>query len=119
MLAYVIAILFLLVAYLVNNWLIKPRREIAHYVDMFKRNGFKVIQLPYIPLESHFFDEVHQDIERKKDPFYSFKRVYPTTDILVGNVLNKPQIVVMNPDILKEMMSPGKVMILPKEKKLA
>ena len=38
---------------------------------------------------------------------------------MVGNILTKPQIVVMNPELLKEFLGPEKVMILQKEKSLA
>ena len=33
-------------------------------------------------------------------------------------MLNRPNIVILNAEMLKELMSPDKVMILPKEKKI-
>ena len=56
-----------------------------------------MVQLPFNPLGAPFYDEIVADVEKKKDPFYTHKRVYSSTDILVGNVLNMPDIVVMNP----------------------
>ena len=96
MLEYIFAGLLLAAVYLLHSWLIRPRREITRYTRLFRSYGYKVVQLPYNPLGAPFYDGIVEDNEKKKDPFYTHKHVYASTDIMVANVLNKPDIVVMN-----------------------
>ena len=68
----------------------------ALYTKQFKGQGYRVIELPYNPLGITFYDQLTEDEVNKGDSFYTHKNVYPTVDILIGNVLNRPNIVIMN-----------------------
>lgn len=91
----------------------------ARLASQFKNAGYRVLTLPYKPLGSTFMDQLSEDDVKRNDAFYSYKHHYPGVDVLVANVLNKPNIVIMNIDIIKDVMSADKMMILQKEKKLS
>lgn len=48
------------------------------------------------------------------DPNYSHKNDFAKADIILTNLLTKPEIVFMNPAMIQEMVSPERFMLIPK-----
>jgi hypothetical protein len=115
---FVISFLVLIV-YLLYSWIIYPKKMMAHYTRMFKSQGYRVIELPFRPFGSSFLEQLFEDQEKNKDPYYTHKRSYSGVDVLIGNSLNHPNIVFMNIDMVKDMLSPEKMMSFEKEKETA
>ena len=56
--------------------------------------------------------------EKKNDCVFIHKNDYVGHDVLLTNMMNRPALVVMNEDLIKELMSPNMVMIAPKDPKV-
>ena len=97
MLEYFLTILILLGAYTIVRCVILPKRERNQYAKLFRKHGYRVIELPYQPFGAPYYDKVLKAEKKKEDPLHHHKHVYPGSDILIGNILTRPQIVIMNP----------------------
>jgi hypothetical protein len=101
MLEYAIATAIMLLAYFVYSWVIRPRRLMAHYATMYRKQGYKVMQLPHQIMGASFLDKMFKAESEKGDPFYHYKHSYPGTDVVVANLLNIPYVILMNPNLIQ------------------
>ena len=72
-----------------------------YYTKLFRKHGYRVVELPYSPLGSTFYDQFTHDELAKGDAFYSHKKIYPEVDVLVCNMLNQIDICIMNVDMVR------------------
>ena len=75
-----------------------------------------MVELPFRPLTVPFYDDLAASTSEKGDPYYEHKRKYTSVDVMVTNVLVRPNIVLMNPDMIKEMISAQNLFMTKKEK---
>jgi len=106
MFAYICGLLIILAIYLTYKWVIYPRKELARYAKLFKTHGYKVIEMPFKPYSAPFFIQFVEDKDKHSDPIYTHRHIYPTNDIILSNLLTKPEIIIMNAQMIREVMSP-------------
>jgi len=95
LLAVAILALFL-VAYFVNKYYIKPLKLRKHYLSTFKKLGYKVYELPFKPFGAPIYESHAYYSREKKDALYGSKYVYQGYDIVLGNILNLPNLLFIN-----------------------
>ena len=52
---YILAFFILLVAYLYYELILKPQKLKAQYIALFKKQGYKVGELPFMPLDTPYY----------------------------------------------------------------
>ena len=72
-----------------------------YYETQFKNNNYRVLKIPYKPYDAPLFTEFVEDGKKHKDCFYSQKHVYPSYDIVISNMLNKVDLMIMEPNLIK------------------
>ena len=113
-----LVVVTLIITYFIYKWIISPKRQIAHYTKMFKLQNYNVAELPFKPHLTPFYDDLGKQSQANHDPYYEHKRRLVHTDIIITNALVRPNIVLMNANMIKEMMTSEKMMVLHKEKDL-
>ena len=114
MLEYVVCLLILLSAYFYYNRVLRLRKKMTKYASAFRSHGFKVKEFNFKPFGAPFFQSYIQTAQLKGDAAYYFKHDYHRYDLIVSNVLDRPIIIAMNPELIKEITSAEKIMITPK-----
>ena len=112
------SVMIVLVTYLIYTYIIVPKRTINCMARKLEEKGYKVLRLTFNPLSIPFYLQLVSDGFHHQDPYYTHKQVYPDYDIIVTNMLYRPALAIVNDELLREVMSAGKVMIMPKEKKI-
>ena len=79
-------------------------------MKLFKNQGYKVVVLPFAPLNAPYYDEQICSAEDKKDSFYFHKNQYYDSDVIISNLINNLHIIVIKPELIKELISPEKAM---------
>ena len=67
---YILAIVIVLLAYLLNKWIIQPKKMISLLAKRFRDKGYKVKVYPYFPLGSPEFEKLLINAKEKGDAFY-------------------------------------------------
>ena len=114
MFALLLALIVSVATYLAWKLYFKPKKMRRHYTELFRKNGYKVAELPFKPLATPYYDQWVQAFEQKQDSFYFHKHEYFNYDIIVSNIINNPQIIVLNPELIKELFSSEKIVVLHK-----
>ena len=114
MLLYIFLVAILGLTYMAYFWMIKPKRQMAHYAKMFRNSGFKVRQFPYKLFGAPYTFKYTEGSKLKNDALYYHKNEYYSTDVIVSNVLHDPIIVFTNEELIKEATKMDKVMIVEK-----
>jgi hypothetical protein len=65
--------LIVLALILLYKWYLKPRKELTHYAQLFRKQGYRVVEKPYQPYTAPFYDELFDDSKVHGDPFYTHK----------------------------------------------
>jgi hypothetical protein len=101
-------------AYFLHKYYIKPLKLRRHYLNIFKKLGYKVYELPFKPFGAPNYDAHAYYTAQKKDALYGSKYVYQGYDVVLGNILNLPNILFINYKLAQEIHSVDKVAVLPK-----
>ena len=68
-----------------------------------------MVEFPYKPLGAPYYEVLADCFEKKRDTFYNHKNEYFDKDVIVSNVLTHPEVVLLNPVLIKELLSVEKM----------
>ena len=100
----VIPIILILLSLFVFNCVWKPWRQHQWYVNSFKKNGYKVLEVPFRPLSITAFT-VYDISDKTVDAMAFPKNRYPDYDVVVMNTINRPIIDLINPNLIQDFLS--------------
>jgi hypothetical protein len=60
----------------------------AYYAKLFRRQGYKVLELPYEIAGAPHFNEWEHNYKEKGDAFYNYRHDYFNYDVIVSNTVN-------------------------------
>ena len=81
--------------------------------------GYKVKVYPFAPFYSVIQKLTKEDEKQKGDPFYTVKHEYSQYDIVLSNLLNRPLVEVVQPNLIKEFFTNERAGYYPKEEMIA
>jgi hypothetical protein len=84
MIEAVITIVILLLTFAVYKIWIKPIRLMNRYVKLLKDRGYKVLRIPYHPINAHFQYVIQKGIDQG-DALKLYKDDFQGYDVVVGN----------------------------------
>ena len=70
--------------------------------------------MSYNPFAPTHFASLYAAVDTKKDPFYYHKNDYAEVDVIIANILNKPDIVLANFNLIQEATTNDSIMKLHK-----
>jgi hypothetical protein len=105
---YIQLVIFLLVAFYSHKWLVHPLSMRALYAREFRKQGYKVLELPYRPWTSPYLAERASASKKKKDN----TNVYGDYDVLITNTMANAEIIVLKPQLIIELLSPEKLPLI-------
>lgn len=91
-----LATLIVLVAFLYYRLNVKPKKLKAYYVKQFRDKGFRVYEFPTNLLAYPALNILKSDSE-KGDAFKTFKELYGSHDVIVGNSITSIEVTVTSP----------------------
>jgi hypothetical protein len=118
MYGYILALLVALIAVGFYRWVLLPRKLMAQYSKNYKNRGFRILDFPFKLHTAPVFDRVFEDIKNHDDPYHSHKVEYCFKDVAISNMFAKPNIVLLNAELIKEATAADKVMVMVKEAKI-
>jgi hypothetical protein len=83
----------------------KPKAEKQRYVKLLKSLGYSVYENPFSFFGVSMIDQFKKGEKLHKDSMYNERTIYPHFDVVLGNILDKVQVILVNPDLLKEFYS--------------
>ena len=110
--SYIIGVLVLLAFLLLYKMIILPVRLKNYYANLFRKHGFRVYELPYRAHTSPFYEEWGKSFQDKRDAFFKHRHVYCNYDVIVTNSLRNPEVILLNPELILELVSPEKFPII-------
>ena len=63
----------IIVTYLVNLFVVKPKRLKTQYVRLLKEQGFKVLEMPLMPVSTPYYTQFIAAFKEKKESFFYFR----------------------------------------------
>lgn len=114
MLAIILLTILLAVAYFFYRYYFKPKADIKRYVKIFQSLGYSVYQQKFSFLGVSFGNIWSSSEKLYRDALYIEKNVYSQVDISIGNILDRVQVVLINPNLTQSFLSPAAVWKYPK-----
>ena len=100
MIEFVLTGLILVSCIFIYKCVVQPKSTMEKYAKLFESQGYKVYRVTYKCLGAPVFEAL---INSKGDePLKLPKYHYPGSDVAVSNILNKPYIEIMNPQLMRE-----------------
>lgn len=94
----VISVSIIIAAFLIDKYILSPKRKIEAYKKSFETKGYRVYTFPYKPLTYPIIQTIYKDSE-KGDALLSYKTLFSNYDVLIGNQLHLPSISVLHPKL--------------------
>lgn len=105
MIEWIILLFAIVSLYFFLQYYYKPKAEILRYKAIFHKLGYKVYLQPFAFMGFSFSLDMERGMKKNKDALYIEKTVYSQIDVSIGNIIDKPVIIVVNPDLTKEFFS--------------
>ena len=101
-------IILLIVAFIAFKLIWQPWRLYKWYADNFKKQGYKVLEVPFRPFGVPMLEyyNMSKDVD---DAFALIKEQYPNYDVVLMNMFNTIILDFANPDIHQEFLSAEKM----------
>lgn len=116
MIEYLILVSLVVLASLIYQKVLLPRRIQAWYKKTLEDLGYKVLNIPFKPFRDPFKDRAIECTQAKSDTFWEEKHLYPNFDVVVTNVSDVVCLILINPDLISELLTPDKVVLHHKMK---
>ena len=97
-------IILLLLGLLTYQCYWKPKKLHQKYVESFRKQGYKVLEIPFRPLALTFL-EIYDFTETTTDAFKVTKEKYPGHDVVVMNIANIISLDLINPELVQELLA--------------
>ena len=101
MIEYLLAVFLVVLAFIIYKLILKPKNLKEHYGKLFRQQGLRVLELPFKAIVAPYFKTILNSYETHRDCFYLNKNEFYKYDVIVGNVLNRPQIIMINFKVVK------------------
>ena len=99
MLIYLTILLILALFFYRCYW--EPKKRHQWYVENFRKQGYKVLEVPFRPLAITFL-KIYDLSPNTKDAMRVPKETYPQYDVCVMNTMNKVYINLIHPDLIQD-----------------
>lgn len=109
-----ITILIILALYIYREWHIKPKRAMQSYADALTSRGYKVLVNPYNVLYDYYDSVFLKNGREEGDPYKTVREEYTKYDAVISNVLKKPLLELINPELIKHYFAVDKHYTYPK-----
>jgi hypothetical protein len=96
----------------IYRWIVAPMRLKSHYARLFRAKGYRVLELPFKPVGAPYYEDLAREAETHHDAFYNHKHSYYNYDLVISNVLDRPEIIPLSFDLIKELLSSEKLNVL-------
>lgn len=93
-------LIIIIITLLINKCYLSPKNQIQAYRKMFESKGYRVYCFPYRPLTYPIIQTIYKD-SQKGDAFDTYKKVFSSYDVLIGNQLHRPSISLFHPELRK------------------
>ena len=104
MIYYLIIFFFLFSGLLAYKCYWQPKKLHKWYVENFRKQGYRVLEVPFRPFAITFLDN-YDFTENTTDGFKAVKEKYPGHDVVVMNILSRISIDLMHPDLVQKFLS--------------
>ena len=100
--------ILILVVFLAFRYIWKPYKTFKWYASNFRKQGYKVIEIPFNPFANGFI-KVYDISPDAQDGMSFIKKNYPDYDVAVLNILSKVMVFIINPDLQQEFFAADKL----------
>lgn len=84
------------------------------YADALAARGFKVLLNPYNPIYNYFDNVFLKNGRELGDPYKTVREEYTKYDVVISNVLKRPLVSIVNPELIKHYFEVDKHYTYPK-----
>ena len=103
----ILYIILAIIAYVIYSSVWKPWRLHKWYAEGFRRQGYKVLEVPFRPFAASYLDYYNMSKDAD-DALKVVKEQYPNYDVVIFNFFNTIFIDYCHPDLHQEFLSAEK-----------
>ena len=97
-------VILLIVAFIAFKLIWQPWRLHKWYAENFRKQGFKVLEVPFRPFGATMLD--YYDLSKDTDDAMArIKETYPNYDVVIMNAFNNIFVDLAHPDLHQEFLS--------------